>query len=60
VIADSHDTTAGCVPLCIAHVTNTMATGGDDFEKGHDNGALAAIRMTGAIAQVVKARLQAP
>jgi hypothetical protein len=24
--------------VCIAHVTNTMATPGEDFEKGDDNG----------------------
>jgi uridine phosphorylase len=33
--------------VCLAHVTNTMATAGDDFEKGVDNGvhdALAAVR----------------
>jgi uridine phosphorylase len=46
--------------LCLAHVTNTMATGGDDFEKGHANGALAAIRMTAAIARAVQASPQAP
>jgi hypothetical protein len=46
--------------LCLAHITNTMATGGDDFDKGHANGALAAIRLTGAIVQVVRVRLQAP
>jgi hypothetical protein len=42
--------------LCLAHVTNTMAVGGDDFEKGQANGALAAIAMTAAIAQVLQAR----
>jgi uridine phosphorylase len=42
--------------LCLAHVTNTMATSGDDFEKGHANGALAAIRVTGAIARAVQDR----
>jgi uridine phosphorylase len=42
--------------LCLAHVTNTMAVSGDDFEKGQANGALAAIAMTAAIAQVVQAR----
>jgi uridine phosphorylase len=46
--------------LCLAHVTNTMATAGDDFEKGHANGALAAIRMTGAIARAVQAGQEAP
>lgn len=33
--------------VCLAHITNTMATAGDDFEKGTDNGvhdALAAVR----------------
>jgi uridine phosphorylase len=37
--------------VCLAHVTNTMATGGDDFEKGADNGvpdALAVIRAVAA------------
>lgn len=35
--------------VCLAHITNTMATEGDDFEKGTDNGAhdaLAVIRAT--------------
>ena len=41
--------------LCLAHVTNTMAVNGDDFEKGHANGALAAIAMTAAISQVLRA-----
>ncbi|MDN5743951.1 MAG: hypothetical protein L0H31_02385, partial [Nocardioidaceae bacterium] len=37
--------------VCIAHITNTMATLGDDFEKGKDNGvpaALAVVRATAA------------
>lgn len=42
--------------LCLAHVTNTMAVNGDDFEKGHANGALAAIAMTAAIARALRAR----
>lgn len=37
--------------LCLAHVTNAMAVGGDDFEKGDANGAPAAIAMTAAIAE---------
>jgi uridine phosphorylase len=41
--------------LCLAHVTNTMAVSGDDFEKGQANGALAAIAMTAAIARVLHA-----
>ena len=40
--------------LCLAHVTNTMAVSGDDFEKGQANGALAAIAITAAIAQVLR------
>src|SRR5215831_2227754 len=46
--------------LCLAHVTNTMAVSGDDFEKGQANGALAAIAMTAAIAHVLQARLGQP
>lgn len=42
--------------LCLAHVTNTMAVSGKDFEKGHANGALAAIAMTAAIARALQAR----
>jgi uridine phosphorylase len=46
--------------LCLAHVTNTMAVSGDDFEKGQANGALSAITMTAAIAHVLRARLGRP
>ena len=46
--------------LCLAHVTNTMAVSGDDFEKGQANGALAAIAMTTAISRVLQARPGAP
>ena len=42
--------------LCLAHVTNTMAVNGDDFEKGQGNGALAAIAMTAAVSRVLQAR----
>jgi uridine phosphorylase len=42
--------------LCLAHVTNTMAVSGDDFEKGHANGAPVAIAMTAAIARVLPPR----
>ena len=31
--------------ICLAHVTNSMAVAGDDFEKGEANGALAALRI---------------
>lgn len=39
--------------VCLAHITNTMATAGDDFEKGADNGAPEAL----AVARAVAARL---
>jgi len=35
--------------ICVAHVTNTMATEGDDFEKGEADGALDALELVGAI-----------
>lgn len=35
--------------LCVAHVTNTMATDGDDFEKGEANGATDALQLVAAI-----------
>ncbi len=34
--------------VCLAHLTNTMATAGDDFEKGDDNGAPAALAVVAA------------
>jgi uridine phosphorylase len=36
--------------VCLAHVTNTMATAGDDFEKGADNGVHGALAVTRAVA----------
>ncbi len=37
--------------VCIAHITNAMATsGGDDFEKGADNGVCEALNLARAIA----------
>ena len=36
--------------VCIAHVTNSMAADGDDFEKGHDNGTDRILRLVAAIA----------
>jgi uridine phosphorylase len=36
--------------VCLAHVTNTMATAGDDFEKGADNGVHSALAVTRAVA----------
>lgn len=37
--------------VCLAHVTNTMATDGDDFEKGEADGAPATLAVVGAIAR---------
>lgn len=37
--------------LCLAHVTNTMAQAGDDFEKGKDNGALEALRVLSSLSK---------
>ena len=36
--------------VCLAHVTNTMATQGSDFEKGPANGVHAALAVAGAVA----------
>jgi uridine phosphorylase len=36
--------------VCVAHVTNTMATAGDDFEKGEADGAHDALEVVAAIA----------
>jgi uridine phosphorylase len=35
--------------LCVAHVTNSMATEGDDFEKGEADGAHAALELVAAM-----------
>lgn len=40
----------GRAVVCLAHVTNTMATDGDDFEKGEGNGVPDALRVAGAVA----------
>lgn len=39
--------------VCLAHVTNTMATTGDDFEKGDNNGVTAALHVAGAVAAAI-------
>lgn len=41
--------------VCIAHVTNTMAIGGDDFEKGSDNGTYRILAVVDAIARAWRA-----
>jgi hypothetical protein len=37
--------------VCVAHVTNTMATEGDDFEKGPANGTDRMLAVVSAIAR---------
>jgi uridine phosphorylase len=39
----------GRAVICVAHVTNTMATEGDDFEKGEADGAHDALEVVAAI-----------
>jgi uridine phosphorylase len=41
--------TRGRAVICVAHVTNTMAIEGDDFEKGEADGAHDALEVVGAI-----------
>jgi uridine phosphorylase len=40
--------------LCLAHVTNTMAQAGDDFEKGADNGACEVLTVLAALARTLR------
>jgi uridine phosphorylase len=42
-------TATGCKVLCLAHVTNTMAQSGADFEKGEDDGTVDALAVLGSI-----------
>jgi purine-nucleoside phosphorylase len=42
--------------ICVAHVTNTMATSGDDFEKGEADGAHAALEVVAAIIKELRSR----
>ncbi len=37
--------------VCVAHVTNNMATGGDDFEKGTENGTYRILAVADAVAR---------
>ncbi|MBR0967259.1 nucleoside phosphorylase [Bradyrhizobium diazoefficiens] len=39
----------GCKVLCLAHVTNTMAQSGADFEKGENDGTVDALAVLGSI-----------
>jgi uridine phosphorylase len=45
--------------VCVAHVTNTMATGGDDFEKGEADGAHDALEVVSAIIATLRREGQA-
>jgi uridine phosphorylase len=40
--------------VCLAHITNTMATDGDDFEKGDDNGVHDALAVAAAVATALR------
>lgn len=44
----------GVTVVCLAHVTNTMATAGDDFEKGPDNGVTDALAVVRAAAVALR------
>ncbi|MEP6800121.1 MAG: nucleoside phosphorylase [Lapillicoccus sp.] len=46
--------------VCLAHLTNTMATQGDDFEKGPDNGAPAALAVARATAVACQDAMRQP
>lgn len=39
--------------VCLAHITNTMATTGDDFEKGDANGVHASLDLASRVARLV-------
>jgi uridine phosphorylase len=45
--------TAGVSVLCLAHVTNTMGQGGDDFEKGEADGTADALSILEALVGIV-------
>jgi len=45
----AYATVAGRDVICVAHVTNTMATEGDDFEKGEADGAHDALEVVAAV-----------
>ena len=46
--------------ICVAHVTNTMATTGDDFEKGEADGAHDALEVVAAIIERLHGDLPHP
>ena len=45
----------GCDVVCLAHITNTMATSGDDFEKGEANGVHISLALAVQVAILVLA-----
>ena len=45
----SFATAANVSVLCLAHVTNTMGQGGDDFEKGENDGTTDALQVLEAL-----------
>lgn len=50
----AYATARGRSVVCLAHITNTMATDGDDFEKGLDNGAHDALAIAVAVAAALR------
>lgn len=38
--------------ICLAHITNTMAASGEDFEKGHADGVHASLALAGHVARI--------
>lgn len=46
-------TARGYLIICFVHVTNTMATAGDDFEKGPDQGSLATLAIIGEVVRLL-------
>ena len=47
----AYATALGRDVVCIAHVTNTMAAFGDDFEKGVSDGTFRILALVDALAQ---------
>lgn len=50
----AYATALGRDVLCVAHVTNTMATEGDDFEKGEAGGALDALELVDRLIHLLR------
>jgi uridine phosphorylase len=50
----AYATASGARVVCLAHITNTMATAGDDFEKGLDNGVHDALAVVRAVAAALR------